>query len=580
MTFILIILAAFAEGFSVLLILPLLEGLGQETSTVSEGNRLLEIIFDIFQDVPEDQLLQAVALVFVLTTVLRVIIHMAAVTVKSWLQSRLDRELREQVYNQILGLHYAAINRRRDSDWQMILNSETGQAAAAVFMLVGIASSIFNILVYIGALVTVSWRMTLLAVLLLSVVLFLLTSLVRLADRIGKLRYNNALEVQYGTLETLNAKRIIRIMQQQDYERRRYFEDLRGLQHAIFYQGIINEASRQFLEVMVIGLLALMLWIASGVLNVEQAAIIPIVSAFILILYRMLPHVLLLNAQRTLIGSRMAAVRSVVEILEQGEDHHVEDGDQSFTGLHTAIQYEHVSFHYDKRDAHALDNVHVTIEKGATVALVGSSGAGKSTLVDLLVRLYDPTGGRILIDGVDLRDLRLADWRGHIGVVSQDTFVFNNSIGYNIAYGSPGASQEIVETAARNANAHDFISSLPEGYDTVVGDRGVFLSGGQRQRIAIARAILRDPSILLLDEATSALDTENERLIQAALERLSHNRTSLVIAHRLSTIINADKIIVLEDGQVLQQGSHAELLAQSEGRYARLYHSQFEKVTP
>jgi subfamily B ATP-binding cassette protein MsbA len=195
----------------------------------------------------------------------------------------------------------------------------------------------------------------------------------------------------------------------------------------------------------------------------------------------------------------------------------------------------------------------------------------------LLTRLYDPQQGRILIDGVDLRELKLADWRRHIGVVSQDTFVFNNTIGYNIGYGSD-ASQEDIERAARHANAHQFILELPKGYQTQVGDRGVFLSGGQRQRIAIARAILRDPEILILDEATSALDSENERLIQAALDHLSANRTSLVIAHRLSTILNADQIVVLEEGRVIESGTHSVLLAR-DTRYSRLYHSQFEHLS-
>ncbi len=572
------ILAAFAEGFSVLLILPILEGLGQETAPVTDGNVVLEAIFGVFEAVPDDQLLQAVALVFLITTLLRVVIHMAAVTVRSFLQSRLDRELREQVYSKILDLDYATINRQRDSDWQMILNSETGQAAAAVFVLVGILSSFFNIVVYVGALFAVSWRMTLLAIVLLGVVLFLMTTLVRLADRIGQMRYNNALVVQYGTLETLNAKRIIRMMQQQDYERRRYFDGLKDLQRAVFYNGIISEASRQFLEIMVIALLALMLWAASALLNVDQVAIIPIVSAFVLILYRMLPHVLTLNSQRTLISSRLAAVRGVVQILEKHATDQIPDGNTPFAGLQHAICYDNVFFRYDQREAFALDGLTLTIEKGETVALVGSSGAGKSTMVDLLVRLYDPSDGRILVDGVDLRDLRLVDWRHHIGVVSQDTFVFNNTIAYNIGYGTPGATQEMIEAAARSANAHEFITAMPQQYETVVGDRGIFLSGGQRQRIAIARAILRNPSILILDEATSALDTENERLIQAALERLSQNRTSLVIAHRLSTILNADKIVVMENGRIIQQGTHTELM-QHGGRYAHLYNSQFEAVS-
>jgi len=576
LTLILIIITAFTEGFSVLLVIPMLEGLGQDTETVTEGNRILTFIDGIFDDVPDDQLLQAAAIMFVGLTVIKTSVYMAAITVQGWLQYRLDRELREEVYTQLLSLSYENLNLRRDSDWQMVLNSETGKAAAAVFGIVTIGSSFFTMMVYISALVVVSWQMTLVAAVLLILVFISLTTLVRYADRVGRRQYDYALQVTHGTMETLSAKRIIRIMHQQDYEKSRYFNLLQKLQRGFLILKVTTEASRQILELLVIGLLAAMLAISGIVLNVDQTTLIPIVSTFILILYRMMPHVLSLNAQRTTISANLASVRNVVYLLEEEDLSPMPDGNTEFKALNTAIEFKNVGFRYNKRDAWALRNINLTIGKSQTVALVGSSGAGKSTTVDLLVRLYDPQEGSILVDGVDLRDLRLANWRHNIGVVSQDTFVFNNTIAENIAYGSPDAIQADIEQAAKYANAHDFIQELPEGYKTVVGDRGVLLSGGQRQRIAIARAILRDPSILILDEATSALDTENERLIQAALDHLSQNRTVVVIAHRLSTILNADKIVVMEKGQVVEFGRHDELIAQN-GRYATLYHKQFEQ---
>ena len=238
-----------------------------------------------------------------------------------------------------------------------------------------------------------------------------------------------------------------------------------------------------------------------------------------------------------------------------------------------AIRYESVSFAY-QREVPVLRDVSFTIGRGEVVALVGSSGAGKSTAMDLLCRFHDPTGGRVTVDGLDLRQVTLASLRAQLGIVTQETILFHDTVRNNIGYGSPEADDGAVERAADAANALDFIRRMPLGLDTVIGDRGVRLSGGERQRLAIARALLRNPPVLLLDEATSSLDMESERLVQAALERLMRDRTVLVIAHRLATVQNADRIVVLERGRVVASGSHRQLIEQ-DGLYRRLYHLQF-----
>jgi len=248
-------------------------------------------------------------------------------------------------------------------------------------------------------------------------------------------------------------------------------------------------------------------------------------------------------------------------------------GARALSGFEDRIRYEGVSFAYQPGQP-VLQEVSFEIGRGDVVALVGGSGAGKSTAMDLLARFYDLSAGRITVDGVDLRDVTIASLRAQLGIVTQETILFHDTVRNNIAYGLAGADEDAVRGAARAAHAHDFITRLPQGYDTVIGERGAKLSGGERQRLAIARALLKNPPLLLLDEATSALDAESERLVQAALERLMRDRTVLVIAHRLSTVQHADRIVVLESGRVVASGAHAELIEQ-DGAYRRLYNLQF-----
>jgi subfamily B ATP-binding cassette protein MsbA len=275
----------------------------------------------------------------------------------------------------------------------------------------------------------------------------------------------------------------------------------------------------------------------------------------------------------TVAQQALAASDRLFEVLDSPTETMTDKGTRDIDGFHDTVVFENVSFAYEAEPV--LADVNFTARKGEVIALVGPSGAGKSTLVDLIPRFYEPTGGRIIVDGVESRDIKLASLRSLTGIVSQDTVLFNDTVRNNIAYGAADKfSDEQIVSAARAANAHGFISELPKGYDTVLGERGTRLSGGQRQRIAIARALLIDPPILILDEATSALDTESERLVQEAIDRLLAGRTVFVIAHRLSTVIHADQILVLDRGRIVERGTHQELLGQR-GHYFRLYSMQF-----
>ena len=271
----------------------------------------------------------------------------------------------------------------------------------------------------------------------------------------------------------------------------------------------------------------------------------------------------------------IAAAARIFEMLDTHSEVVERPGAVALPKLSQGVAFEHVTFQYEDRDQRRiLRDVSFEVPVGQMVAIVGLSGAGKTTLVNLIPRFYDVTGGAILVDGVDIRDVTIASLRAQIGMVTQDTVLFDDTVAANIAYGSPGASMERIEAAARAAHAHEFVATLPDRYETRIGERGQRLSGGQRQRLAIARALLKDPPILVLDEATSSLDAESEHLVQDALLRLMENRTSFVIAHRLSTVRRADAIIVLERGAVREVGRHDELLARPNGVYARLYSLQ------
>ncbi len=271
----------------------------------------------------------------------------------------------------------------------------------------------------------------------------------------------------------------------------------------------------------------------------------------------------------------IAAAGSIFEIIDSPAE--VDSGTLVQDSVQGKFEFRNINFSYGNTERPVLKNINFTVEPGETVALVGSSGSGKTSLVSLIPRFYNHGEGNILLDGTDVNDFALTNLRTHIAIVSQNVTLFNDSIYNNIAYGElADRSQEAVQAAAKVAHAHDFIEQLPEGYDTHIGDDGVMLSGGQRQRIAIARALLKNAPVLILDEATSALDTDSERHIQAALEDLMQDRTTFVIAHRLSTVEKADRILVMEAGEIIEQGSHAELLAQA-GRYAQLYQNQFDE---
>ena len=297
--------------------------------------------------------------------------------------------------------------------------------------------------------------------------------------------------------------------------------------------------------------------------------------AFLFAIFRLLPMIQQINGLRGQWAQKRGSLENLSDFLSEDDKHYLPDGDREFEELTDGIEVDDVSFAYERHET-VLKHISFTIAKGETVAFVGASGAGKSTLADVIARLYDPTEGRILLDGHDMRTYKIESLREHIAVVSQDTFLFNDTVYNNLVYGlTEEVSRARVRWAAKQANALEFVENLEDGFDTLLGDRGTRLSGGQRQRVAIARALLRDPELLILDEATSALDSVTENIIQEAMERLMENRTVIVIAHRLSTIEHADNVIVLEEGEIVEQGPYRELL-ERRGQLWEYHRTQYE----
>jgi subfamily B ATP-binding cassette protein MsbA len=566
---------AFFNGISTALIIPLVLGLLNNNPIDSSGlPSIIKKLFSIFDIFPEGQRWTAMIVSVVLLIILKSATNYISTVVGGHLKRCLNTNLRLRAIRLLLDVDWDFFCKQKIGELDHQIIGEINRTISSLSSAIAIFTTSLTILTFIWILLWLSWPLTVIVTVLLAILMFLNRFFTQLSRKYGYLlsRASGAFTSQF--IEMLSGIRLIKTVSTEEEEYEKIKEKIRNLEQAMFRSQNVSSVIGPINEISGI-LIVLSIIIIGKFLFAEQLqSIATLLLVYLAILFRLLPVIGSFSSSRNQFAGTSPSVEQLADFLRRDNKPFMVKNHQPYTKLEKGIRFENVSFQYPEHEKVVLKNIDLWIPKGKTVALVGASGSGKSTMADLLARFYDPVEGKITLDGKDLREFEIKSLRGAMGIVSQDTFLFNNTISYNIAYGVNNVREEDIIEAAKRANAYEFIIKLTKGFDTEIGDRGVILSGGQKQRMAIARALLRNPEILILDEATSALDTISERLVQKAIDELCQDRTTLVIAHRLSTVQKAYQIVVLDRGEIVEIGNHQELL-QKGSYYSRLYNMQF-----
>jgi len=432
-----------------------------------------------------------------------------------------------------------------------------------------------SIIVFIGIALSISWKLTLLAFIILPFSMLIIAWIGLKLRKYSSIVQAKMADITSILQEIISGVKIVKAFGMEEYENKKFTKETKSFFKTMLRIYRIRNASSPITEFLSVAVGAVIIYYGGVLVLSHNSLKASEFITFLFAIFQLMPPIKELSSVNNRIQEASAAADRIFEILDTEPSIKDREGAIDIKDFRDAIKFDHISFHYEDAPDLVLNDLSFTVKRGEIIALVGPSGGGKSTFVDLIPRFYDPTSGKIFIDGIDIKDIKVQSLRGLLGIVTQETFLFNESIKSNIAYGLGDYPMEKIIEAARTANAHNFIMEMPEGYETIIGERGLKLSGGQRQRISIARALLKNPEIMIFDEATSALDNESELLVQEAIERLMVNRTTFVIAHRLSTIRNATRIFVLDKGCIIQTGTHDELIQDERGLYRKFYEMQF-----
>ncbi|MEO8910048.1 MAG: ABC transporter ATP-binding protein [Gemmatimonadaceae bacterium] len=572
------LIAALLDGFSIALLIPFLNILFHQPATAIPNGMVARLINAVIggRIIPGDEMrsLRNVIIVVLIAVILKNLLVWIAGQFGATLQEYVTRDLRNSVYRHLAHLPLGYFTQMKAGQILSRVINDTFETRLILTQIVTQSlQSASLVIVYIAILFSISWQLSLIALVILPLLGFSLQPMLKRLRR-GNLRRGNIHGEMTSVLqETISGIRLVKASGTEAYEEARFADGSNKYALSSLKMTRLALVAPPVTEVIGTLIAVLILWIGAWQVLRSGSMTGATLLAFLTLVLRLLQPLKQLSQMRTTAQSSLASAERLFEILDSPAEFQRDSGTRDAATFNRELRFENVGFSYG--DALVLTSIDFSARKGEVVALVGPSGSGKSTMVDLIPRFYEPTSGRITLDGIDTREIKLPVLRSLTGIVSQETVLFHDTVRNNIAYGATGKyTQAQIEAAAKAANAHEFIVELPRGYDTLLGERGTRLSGGQRQRLAIARALLSDPPILILDEATSALDTESERLVQEAVDRLLQGRTVFVIAHRLSTITHADQILVLERGEIAERGTHAGLLTRR-GAYYRLYSMQF-----
>ena len=494
----------------------------------------------------------------------------------SYVQFSLIVRIRNMLYGHIHTLSMSYFNRKKSGELTSIMMNDVNvmqDAFTTTFQKLLVEP--LNILFFGTILFIIDWKLSFVALLTLPLAGFLYVSVGVSIRRKSKRIQEKIASIMHILTEVLYSIRVIKAFVTKRYEIQKFEKEGSRYFHLLFRRAKLDNLATPINEIIGVLIGVVLLWYGGMQVIQTETLTSEDFLRFILVLFAMLAPIKTLGAVNITIQNSLAAAERVFNILDSKPDINDKPDAKEIESFSEEIRFDNVSFDYGEESAPVLKNVSFSISKGSVVALVGASGAGKSTIADLIPRFYDTTSGYVKIDGEDIREIKLESLRRMMGIVSQEIILFNDTVKQNIAYGQEEIKDSNIISAAKAANAMGFIEELPNGLDTIIGERGVKISGGQKQRLSIARAIIKNPPLLILDEATSSLDTESEKLVQEAIEKLMKDRTVLVIAHRLSTVKNADNIIVLEQGKIIEKGNHVELI-DKKGKYSELYAVQFQ----